>query len=78
MPLCGSRDLMQFTFVGRVVNLAARVQDLTRRVDADILVTRALRDTLDDRFGIRELPAEEVRGIEGPVAIFAVDTFTDS
>lgn len=75
--LVGSRDLMQFTFVGRIVNLAARIQEMTRRVDGDILVTRALRETLDHRFALRELSAVEVRGIQGPVAIHAVDSFQD-
>jgi class 3 adenylate cyclase len=65
--LVGSRDLMQFTFVGRIVNLAARVQDLTRKFQVDILVTRAVKDTLDRRFALRELPATPVRGIAGEV-----------
>jgi class 3 adenylate cyclase len=63
--------------IGRVVNLAARIQEMTRRVDADILVTQAQRETLDDRFALRELPAVEVRGIAGPVPIYAVDSFSE-
>ena len=73
--LVGSRDLTQFTFVGRIVNLAARVQDLTRQFGVDILLTRAVKDTLDARFALRELPATSVRGIEGDVEIFAVESF---
>jgi class 3 adenylate cyclase len=71
--LVGSRDLMQFAFVGRIVNLAARVQDLTRGFQVDILLTRAVKDTLDRRFELRELPPTAVRGITGPVEIFAVE-----
>ena len=73
--LVGSRDLMQFTFVGRTVNLAARIQGLTRTHDADILLTGAVRVLLDPRFQLRELPATEVRGIAEPVPIFAADGF---
>ena len=73
--LVGSRDLMQFAFVGRIVNLAARVQDLTRQYDVDVLVTRAVQETLDPRFVLRELPATSVRGVAKPVAIFAVEEF---
>lgn len=76
--LVGSRDLMQFTFVGRIVNLAARVQDLTRQFEVDILLTRAVKDTLDPRFELRELPATPVRGIAGEVEIFAVERLGDS
>jgi class 3 adenylate cyclase len=72
--LVGSRHLMQYTLVGRTINVAARVQDLTRLHDADILVTRELRETLDDRFVLRELAPAELRGIAAPVGIFAVES----
>jgi class 3 adenylate cyclase len=71
--LVGSRDLMQFAFVGRIVNLAARVQDLTRIYDGDILATRAVREALDPRFSLRSMPLAEVRGVEKPVETWAVD-----
>jgi len=73
--LVGSRELMQFAFVGRIVNLAARVQDLTRRLAADILLTRAVKETLDQRFELRTLAPTEIRGVEGAVEIFAVEGF---
>jgi len=71
--LVGSRELMQFTFIGRTVNLAARVQTLTRQYDVDILVTSAVREQLDPRFVLEELPPTEVRGIAEPVAIYAAE-----
>jgi adenylate cyclase len=74
--LVGSRELMQYAFVGKTINIAARVQDLTRLHDGvDILVTGELRESLDPRFTMRTLPPEQVRGISEPVAIFAVDGF---
>lgn len=73
--LVGSRDLMQFAFVGRVVNLASRVQDLTRLHGVDILLTRAVQQTLDSRFTLRALPPAEVRGVADPVALFSVEAF---
>jgi adenylate cyclase len=72
--LVGSRDLIQYAFVGRTINVAARVQDLTRNYDADILVTRDLQQSLDPRFRLRELPAADIRGITEPVGIYAVDS----
>ena len=76
--LVGSRELMQFAFVGRIVNLASRVQDLTRQYDADVLLTRAVVDTLDPRFVLRELPSTPVRGVAEPVAIFAVEGYRET
>ena len=71
--LVGSKDLIQYALVGSTINVAARVQDLTRLHDVDILVTGDLRQTLDPRFGLRELPPAELRGVAQPVVIFAVE-----
>lgn len=76
--LVGSRELMQFAFVGRIVNVAARVQDLTRVLPGDILVTRAVAERLDRRFLRRPMPPAELRGIEGPVETFAVERFEEA
>jgi class 3 adenylate cyclase len=73
--LLGSRELMQFMFVGRIVNLAARVQDLTRFHHVDILVTREVQKDLDPHFVLRAMPPVEVRGISEPVSTFAVERF---
>ena len=70
--LIGSRERMEYAFVGRTVNLAARVQALTRIHKADILVTEALRAELDTRFVLTPMPAEPVKGIAEPVVTYAV------
>ena len=70
--LIGSRERMEYGFVGRTVNLAARVQSLTRVHGVDILVTDAVRSELDDSFHVDALPPELVKGIADPVATFAV------
>ena len=71
----GSRELSTFTVVGRTVNLAARVQVLTREHGADILLTAAVRDALDPQFRLRALPDQTLRGIGAPVATFALERF---
>lgn len=70
--LVGSRDLMEFTVVGTIVNLAARVQGLTREHGTDVLVTAAVAEALDPRFELRPLAARAVKGIPEPVATFAL------
>ena len=70
--LIGSRERMEYGFVGRTVNLAARVQGLTRTHRVDILVTEALRAELDTRFVLVPMPAESVKGIAEPVVTYAV------
>lgn len=73
--LVGSRELVQFAFVGRVVNVAARVQTLTRDLGAPLIVTDAVRDALDPSFWTRELPPTRVKGVERPLVIFALEGY---
>ena len=71
----GSAELMEYGVIGGTVNLAARVQELTRAHGVDILVTEAVRDALDGRFQLRHMPAMEMKGITGMLPTFAVERF---
>lgn len=75
--LVGSSDLKEFAFVGRTVNVAARVQDLTRSYDADIILTDALRESLDPRFALKGLPDTGVKGVTDPLVIHSVLGFDE-
>ena len=70
--LVGSRERMEYAFIGRTVNLAARVQALTRVHQVDILVTEAVKEQLDPRFVLALMPPEQVKGIDEPVVTYAV------
>jgi adenylate cyclase len=70
--MIGSRERREYGFVGRTVNLAARVQTLTRTHGVAILVTAAVRAELGDAFELQPMPAERVKGIDEPVATWAV------
>lgn len=70
--LIGSRDRREYTVVGPTINLAARVQGLTREHGRDILLTESVREQLDPRFELVSMPAVPVKGIAGPVVTYAV------
>lgn len=76
--LVGSQELKEFAFVGRTVNVAAGVQDLTRKFEVDILATESLRADLDRRFRLRELTPTAVKGVARPLEIYAVESFDDT
>jgi adenylate cyclase len=73
--IIGSNELMEFTVIGNTVNVAARVEHLTRIHEADVLVTDAVRAVLDPGFRLRPLPPTSVAGLSEPLLVYAVDGF---
>jgi adenylate cyclase len=73
----GSDDLMEFTVLGDPVNVAARVETLTRIHGVDVLITTEVRERLDERFEVREQPPVAVKGKSLPMVTWAVDGFRD-
>ncbi|HQU70428.1 MAG TPA: adenylate/guanylate cyclase domain-containing protein [Albidovulum sp.] len=68
----GSRNRLDFTVIGPVVNIAARLQGLTREVDCPVLVTGDFArraDRPDDFTAIGTFP---VRGIPEPIEVLAL------
>lgn len=70
--MIGTPERAEFAFVGRTVNIAARVQGLTRGQDADILLTDAVRSKLAPKFQIEPLAPARVKGVSVPLATFAL------
>ncbi len=69
----GHETLLQFDVLGDAVNVASRVESLTRALGADILVTDAVKGFLDDQYLLREMPPSTVKGKSLPILTFAVE-----
>jgi adenylate cyclase len=70
--IVGSFGVKEFTVVGRHVNLASRVEGLTRTHGADILITDAVKEDLDPAIPLAEQPPVAVKGMQAPVVTYAV------
>jgi class 3 adenylate cyclase len=66
----GSAERHAYALVGDPVNLASRIQSLTKEFGADILVSGDTRRHLDGRFDLVQLPAVRVKGKSVEVQVF--------
>ena len=71
--MIGCAQLVEFTVIGDVVNVAARVENLTRKLGTDLLITEEVRRQLEARVRVRAMPATEVKGKPQPIVTYAVD-----
>ncbi len=68
----GNRELSKFGVVGDPINMAARIESLTRFHACDILVSARVAAKLDRRFHLIEQTEEIVKGISTPISTFYV------
>ncbi len=74
----GNFDLSKFGVVGDAINIAARVEGLTRTHGVDMLISEEVYSALDDRFELVEMPAELVKGKEEPIVTYFVKGFANA
>jgi adenylate cyclase len=74
----GGGGRLEFAVIGEPVNVAARVESMTRDTGDAVLLTEATRSLLGDAVTGAEPRGEaELRGIAEPVSLFALDTRLD-
>jgi len=69
----GAESRRDYTAIGDTVNLASRLESLTKETGTSILVSGSTRALAGDGIAFREMPPQAVRGKQAPVEVFSLD-----
>jgi adenylate cyclase len=70
--MLGGAEQAEYTVIGDAVNVASRIEGLTKTLGADLLVSGTTWAQLDGAYEGTRLADEPVRGRKDPVSLFAV------
>ncbi|MEJ2589129.1 MAG: adenylate/guanylate cyclase domain-containing protein, partial [Deltaproteobacteria bacterium] len=68
----GSDDQLSYSLLGNVVNVASRIEGLTKELHCDILVSEATVDKLDKKPKMEKKSPVKVKGYSKPVVVYQV------
>jgi adenylate cyclase len=63
--------------VGDTVNLASRLQSVSKELGRDIIISASTRKVLGDEFQYEPLETVEIKGMAGTVEVFALTGMKD-
>jgi len=68
----GSSERLSYALVGDTVNLASRLQGVSKELGRDIILSASTRKALGDEFRYEPLETVKIKGMAGTVKVFAL------
>jgi adenylate cyclase len=67
----GSTSRLDFTVIGPAVNMASRLEALTKQLGRKVLLSRDFAELVQPKFELEHVGKHEVRGFSDPIELFA-------